>query len=229
MARSRTAADTLVERLIEWGIDVVFGLPGDGINGVFESLRTHQDEIRFVHVRHEETAALAACSYGKFTGRPAACLATAAPGAVHLMNGLYDALIDQSPVFAITGYAQLRALRDRYGSLIRERYPDVPRRISGYNLDSLLPETGSTSRLRSSAASRRSGSCSKRRAGSFPAPSTCSGPGQRVDPPAAVCGDWQARGGYPPERTRPALPHHLHALVRRSGRSSRRRGFRAVV
>jgi pyruvate dehydrogenase (quinone) len=103
MARSRTASDQLVERLIEWGIDTVFGLPGDGINGVMEALRTHQDQIQFIHVRHEETAALAACAYGKFTGRPAACLSTAAPGAIHLMNGLYDALIDQAPVVAITG------------------------------------------------------------------------------------------------------------------------------
>jgi pyruvate dehydrogenase (quinone)/pyruvate oxidase len=103
MARSQTASDQLVERMIEWGIDTVFGLPGDGINGVMEALRTRQDRIRFVHVRHEETAALAACAFGKFTGRPAACLATAAPGAVHLMNGLYDARIDQSPVIAITG------------------------------------------------------------------------------------------------------------------------------
>jgi pyruvate dehydrogenase (quinone)/pyruvate oxidase len=103
MARSHTAADQLVERLIEWGIDTVFGLPGDGINGVMEALRTHQDQIRFIHVRHEETAALAACAYGKFTARPAACLSTAAPGAVHLMNGLYDARIDQAPVVAITG------------------------------------------------------------------------------------------------------------------------------
>jgi len=103
MARSRTASDQLVERLIEWGIDTVFGLPGDGINGVMEALRTHQEQIQFIHVRHEETAALAACAYGKFTGRPAACLATAAPGAIHLMNGLYDARIDQAPVVAITG------------------------------------------------------------------------------------------------------------------------------
>jgi pyruvate dehydrogenase (quinone) len=103
MARNHTAGDQLVERLIEWGIDTVFGLPGDGINGVMESLRTHADQIRFVHVRHEETAALAACAYGKFTGRPAVCLSTAAPGAVHLMNGLYDARIDRSPVVAITG------------------------------------------------------------------------------------------------------------------------------
>src|SRR5437764_2985730 len=103
MARSQTAADQRVERLSEWGIDVVFGLPGDGINGVMESLRTRAERIRFVHVRHEETAALAACAFGKFTGRPAACLSTAAPGAVHLMNGLYDARIDQSPMVAITG------------------------------------------------------------------------------------------------------------------------------
>jgi pyruvate dehydrogenase (quinone) len=103
MSTKATAADQLVERLIEWGIDVVFGLPGDGINGVMESLRTHQDQIRFIHVRHEETAALAACAYGKFTGKASACLSTAAPGAVHLMNGLYDARIDQSPVVAITG------------------------------------------------------------------------------------------------------------------------------
>jgi pyruvate dehydrogenase (quinone)/pyruvate oxidase len=100
---TNTASDQLVERLIDWGIDVVFGLPGDGINGVMEALRARRDQIRFIHVRHEETAALAACAYGKFTGRPAACLATAAPGAVHLMNGLYDARIDQSPVVAITG------------------------------------------------------------------------------------------------------------------------------
>jgi pyruvate dehydrogenase (quinone)/pyruvate oxidase len=103
MARTRTASDQLVERLIEWGIDTVFGLPGDGINGVMEALRTHREQIRFVHVRHEETAALASCAFGKFTGRPSACLSTAAPGAVHLMNGLYDARIDQSPVVAITG------------------------------------------------------------------------------------------------------------------------------
>ena len=67
MARNRTASDELVERLLGWGIDTVFGVPGDGINGVMESLRSHREAIRFVHVRHEETAALAACAYGKFT------------------------------------------------------------------------------------------------------------------------------------------------------------------
>jgi pyruvate dehydrogenase (quinone) len=98
-----TASDQLVERLLEWGIDAWFGLPGDGINGVFEALRKRDERVRFIHVRHEETAALAACAYAKFTGRPAACVATAAPGAVHLLNGLYDARVDQAPVIAVTG------------------------------------------------------------------------------------------------------------------------------
>jgi pyruvate dehydrogenase (quinone) len=99
MGRTQTASDQLVERLIEWGIDVVFGLPGDGINGVMEALRTHQDRIRFVHVRHEETAALAACAYGKLTGRPAACLSTAAPGAVRSgSRGSTRGARDHSPV-----------------------------------------------------------------------------------------------------------------------------------
>ena len=100
---AQTASDQLVERLIEWGVDTVFGLPGDGINGVMEALRTHSDRVRFIHVRHEETAALAACAYGKFTGRPGVCLSTAAPGAIHMLNGLYDARVDQAPVIAVSG------------------------------------------------------------------------------------------------------------------------------
>lgn len=103
MADHKTASDLLVERLIEWGIDTAFGLPGDGINGFYEALRKHADKIRLIHVRHEEVAAMAATGYGKFTGKPALCVATAAPGAIHLMNGLYDARIDQSPVIAVTG------------------------------------------------------------------------------------------------------------------------------
>ncbi|HET8551608.1 MAG TPA: thiamine pyrophosphate-dependent enzyme [Gammaproteobacteria bacterium] len=103
MADDKTASDLLVERLIEWGVDTAFGLPGDGINGFYEALRTHSDKIRLIHVRHEEAAAMAASGYGKFTGKPALCVATAAPGAIHLLNGLYDARIDQSPVIAVTG------------------------------------------------------------------------------------------------------------------------------
>src|SRR3954466_6128627 len=98
-----TAADRMVECLLEWGVDTVFGLPGDGINGIMESLRQCQDRIRFVQVRHEETAALMACGYAKLTGRLGVCLATSGPGGIHLLNGLYDAKMDGVPVLAITG------------------------------------------------------------------------------------------------------------------------------
>ena len=97
------ASDVLVERLIAWGVDTIFGLPGDGINGVMEALRKAQDKIRFIHVRHEESAAFMACAYAKFTGRLGVCLATSGPGGIHLLNGLYDAKLDQQPVLAITG------------------------------------------------------------------------------------------------------------------------------
>jgi pyruvate dehydrogenase (quinone) len=100
---ARTAADVLADRLIEWGIRVVFGLPGDGINGIMESLRTRQDRISFVQVRHEEAAAFMACGYAKYTGHLGVCLATSGPGAIHLLNGLYDAKMDGAPVLAITG------------------------------------------------------------------------------------------------------------------------------
>jgi len=98
-----TAADVLVETLLDWGVEVIFGLPGDGINGIMESLRTHQEKIRFIQVRHEEAAAFMACGYAKFTGRLGVCLATSGPGGIHLLNGLYDAKLDNQPVLAITG------------------------------------------------------------------------------------------------------------------------------
>lgn len=98
-----TASDVLVESLLDWGVEVIFGLPGDGINGFVEALRTHKHSIRYIHVRHEETAAMAATGYAKFTGKLGVCFSTAAPGAIHMLNGLYDAKIDQAPVLAITG------------------------------------------------------------------------------------------------------------------------------
>jgi pyruvate dehydrogenase (quinone) len=97
------ASDVLVDRLLAWGVDIIFGLPGDGINGVMEALRNAQKKIRFIHVRHEESAALMACAYAKFTGRLGVCLSTSGPGGIHLLNGLYDAKLDQQPVLAITG------------------------------------------------------------------------------------------------------------------------------
>ena len=98
-----TAADVLVETLIDWGVEVIFGIPGDGINGIMESLRTRQDKVRFVQARHEEAAAFMACGYAKFTGRLGVCLATSGPGGIHLLNGLYDAKLDGAPVLAVTG------------------------------------------------------------------------------------------------------------------------------
>src|SRR5687768_2127913 len=100
---ARTAADILIETLQAWGVDTIFGIPGDGINGIMEALRTRQDRIRFIQTRHEEAAALMACGYAKWTGRLGVCLATSGPGGIHLLNGLYDAKLDGAPVLAITG------------------------------------------------------------------------------------------------------------------------------
>src|SRR5437879_13811422 len=96
-----TASDVLVESLIDWGVEVVFGLPGDGINGIMESLRTHQEKIRFVQVRHEESAAFCACGYAKLTGKLGFCLATPGPGGMHLLNCLSDAKLQQAPYLHI--------------------------------------------------------------------------------------------------------------------------------
>lgn len=101
---AETAADALMDVIHEWGVDVIFGMPGDGINGIMEALRTRQDRIRFIQVRHEEAAALMACGYAKFTGKLGCCLATSGPGGLHLINGLYDAKMDGQPVLAITGH-----------------------------------------------------------------------------------------------------------------------------
>ncbi|MBZ6075622.1 thiamine pyrophosphate-dependent enzyme [Microvirga puerhi] len=100
---SMTAGDILVETLIDWGVDRVFGIPGDGINGIIESLRKAEDRIRFIQVRHEEAAAFMACAHAKWTGRLGVCIATSGPGGIHLLNGLYDAKLDGQPVLAITG------------------------------------------------------------------------------------------------------------------------------
>jgi pyruvate dehydrogenase (quinone) len=100
---TRRAADVLVDTLIEWDVDTLFGLPGDGINGIVEALRTRQDRIRFVQARHEQAAAFMACAHAKWTGRLGVCLATTGPGGINLLNGLYDARFDRAPVLAITG------------------------------------------------------------------------------------------------------------------------------
>src|SRR5688572_5313273 len=99
----RNGSDILVECLMAWGVDTIFGLPGDGINGVMEAIRKRNGKLRFIQVRHEESAALMACAHAKLTGRIGCCLATTGPGGIHLLNGLYDAKFDRAPVLAITG------------------------------------------------------------------------------------------------------------------------------
>jgi pyruvate dehydrogenase (quinone)/pyruvate oxidase len=103
MAEQRTASDVLVERLLEWGVDTIFGLPGDGINGFMEALRKCHGRLRYIHVRHEEVGAMAAVGYARVTGRLGVCFSTAGPGGAHLLNGLLDAKVEQAPVLAITG------------------------------------------------------------------------------------------------------------------------------
>ena len=110
-------SDILVETLIDWGATHVFGVVGDGINSIIEALRKRRDRVRYVGVRHEEAAAFMACGLAKYTGRLGVCVGTTGPGAIHLMNGLYDAALDGAPVVAITGltFHDLRGVRFQQG------------------------------------------------------------------------------------------------------------------
>ena len=118
-------ADIVAESLLDWGVEVIFGLPGDGINGFIEALRRRSDKIRFVLVRHEESAAFMACAYAKYTGKLGACVATSGPGAIHLLAGLYDAKADGAPVVAITG--QPRWCWSRCPPKLWRPFPAFPR------------------------------------------------------------------------------------------------------
>jgi pyruvate dehydrogenase (quinone)/pyruvate oxidase len=133
-----TAADRLIDVLAEWGVDVIFGLPGDGINGIMEALRQRQDTIRFIQVRHEEAAAFMACGYAKFTGKIGVCLATSGPGGLHLLNGLYDAKLDGQPVLAITGlpYHDMIGTRTQQDVELDKVFADVAQ----YNARVMGPE-----------------------------------------------------------------------------------------
>jgi len=109
-----TTSDHLVRRLHEWGVRRVFGYPGDGINGLMGALQRAQGTIEFVQTRHEELAAFMACAHAKFTGEVGVCMATSGPGAIHLLNGLYDAQLDHQPVLAIVGQQARSALGGDY-------------------------------------------------------------------------------------------------------------------
>jgi pyruvate dehydrogenase (quinone) len=123
---------SLARRLVEWGVDTVFGLPGDGINGLMEGFRRERDRLRFILVHHEEAAAFMATGYAKATGRLGVCVATSGPGAVHLLNGLYDAKLDHVPVLAITGMQETSVLGSYYQQELHTNllYQDV----AAYNL-----------------------------------------------------------------------------------------------
>src|ERR671923_491614 len=106
--------DFLVDRLAQWGVERIYGYPGDGINGIMGALERAEDRIEFIQVRHEEMAAFMACAHAKFTGEVGVCLATSGPGAIHLLNGLYDARLDHAPVVAIVGQQARAALGGDY-------------------------------------------------------------------------------------------------------------------
>src|SRR6476646_10113996 len=110
----QSTADYLLQRLHENGVRRIYGYPGDGINAIVGALERFKDEIEFVQTRHEEMAAFMACAHAKWTGEVGVCLATSGPGAVHLLNGLYDAKLDHQPVLAIVGQQARMSLGGSY-------------------------------------------------------------------------------------------------------------------
>src|SRR5919199_2520847 len=110
----KLTADFLLERLAANGVKRIYGYPGDGINAIVGALERHKDKLKFVQVRHEEQAAFMACAHAKWTGQVGVCLATSGPGAIHLLNGLYDAKLDHQPVLAIVGQQARMSLGGSY-------------------------------------------------------------------------------------------------------------------
>jgi len=126
---SKTVGDFLVERLRAWGITRIYGYPGDGINGIMGALNRAEDTIDFIQTQHEENAAFIACGHTKFTGEVGVCMATSGPGAIHLLNGLYDARMDHQPVVAIVGQQARASLGGDYQQEVDliSLYKDVAR------------------------------------------------------------------------------------------------------
>ena len=133
---SKNVSEVLLEVLAEVGVRHIYGIPGDAINGLIDEIR-QQDVIRFVHVRHEEAGALAASAHAKLTGQLGVCVGTAGPGAIHLLNGLYDAKLDRAPVLAITGQVETDKLGSRYHQEVDlyTLYKDV----AGFNQTAVNP------------------------------------------------------------------------------------------
>src|SRR5213078_1856373 len=124
---AETASDFLIKRITEWGLKRIYGYPGDGINGIIGAIDRAGDAIDYVQVRHEEMAAFMACAHAKFTGEVGICLATSGPGAIHLLNGLYDAKMDHAPVVAIVGQQKRMSLGAAYQQEVdlQVRFKDV--------------------------------------------------------------------------------------------------------
>src|SRR5665811_1798874 len=124
---AETVSDFLVKRLSEWGVKRIFGYPGDGINGIMGALGRAPDKIDFIQVRHEEMAAFMATAHAKFTDEVGVCMATSGPGAIHLLNGLYDAKLDHRPVVAIVGQTFVRAIGGDFQQEVKllQLYSDV--------------------------------------------------------------------------------------------------------
>src|SRR3954447_20701685 len=110
---SQKVSEFVLSRLREWGVDRIYGYPGDGINGLLGAFH-HVEKPEFIQTRHEEIASFAACAHAKFTGEVGVCLATSGPGAIHLLNGLYDAKLDHAPVVAIIGQQARTSLGANY-------------------------------------------------------------------------------------------------------------------
>src|SRR5437763_1762038 len=111
---TQLVADHMLERLGEWGVRRIYGYPGDGINGFLGAFDRRSRDMEFIQVRHEEMAAFNACAHAKFTGEVGVCIATSGPGAIHLLNGLYDAKMDHQPVVAIVGQQARASLGGSY-------------------------------------------------------------------------------------------------------------------
>src|SRR6187551_2469778 len=111
---AQLVADFVLGRLAEWGVHRIFGYPGDGINGFLGALDRADGEPEFIQARHEEMAAFMACGHAKYTGEVGVCMATSGPGAIHLLNGLYDAKLDHAPVLAIVGQQKRVSLGSEY-------------------------------------------------------------------------------------------------------------------
>src|SRR5829696_353210 len=111
---AKAVADFMLERLKQWGVEGIYGYPGDGINATLGALDRHSEEIEFIQARHEEMAAFMACGHAKWTDEVGVCLATSGPGAIHLLNGLYDAKLDHQPVLAIVGQQKRMSLGASY-------------------------------------------------------------------------------------------------------------------